>query len=222
MPRQHCRSIGCGTSQLVDPHNSDHQQTQKMVETLGIEQARLEAAQPRLQELLGKAEQRELRQALLPEFNRVVEHRNRCCETLFTLYVDFVEQFVPLLNEAIKLNGDIRQINAKTHGTKLTLIPCLAEYIIAKLVLPSEQGGQDYWPDPRQANAVAVQWSEAMAQVCASPLRQAAYSPDWTAAKQADDERKIAEWTRRNELLERQQEEVQARISEGPTTSGER
>ena len=36
--------------------------------------------------------------------------------------------------------------------------------------------------------------------------RSAAYSPDWAAAKQADDERKIAEWSRRNELLERQKE----------------
>ena len=44
----------------------------------------------------------------------------------------------------------------------------------------------------------------------AMAARSAAYSADWHEVRKLEDERKLAEWSQRNELLERQRAEAKA------------
>ena len=97
---------------------------------------------------------------------------------LVETYNAFCQQFVPMLEEAVKLNDAIRKMNAQGSGL-LTTIPTIAEGLIEGVKLPSPSGGF-LWPDPRRANVVAAQWADAMAQVHSSPLRQSHIQPTGT------------------------------------------
>ena len=114
---------------------------------------------------------------------------------------------MPLLDSTVKLNSEIRRMNADVHAKgfiEFPTIPTIAEHLIEKLVLPSGNG-VNHWPDPKTANAVAVQWSEAVAHAYSSPLKQAMASPDWHEATRIANEAKLADWERRNALQEEQQ-----------------
>ena len=85
------------------------------------------------------------RESLRPQtkYNEVVAKHNKCSETLLTLYHHFCEQAVPLLDATVKLNSEIRRMNADVHAKGLTefpTIPTIAEHLIEKLVLPSGKG----------------------------------------------------------------------------------
>ena len=189
---------------LVDPSNRDFERTKQTVDKIALELQRLEAAIPMLEQRYHKAQHRERKQALLPRYNEIVDAYNEKSVALVETYNAFCQQFVPMLEAAVRLNDAIRKINAQASGL-LTTVPTIAEGLLEGLKLPSPSGGF-LWPDPRRANAVAAQWADAVSQVHSSPLRQSAYSADWHEAKKADDERKLAEWARRNEQLEREKE----------------
>ena len=189
---------------LVDPSNRDPERTKQTVDKIELELQRLNAAIPMLEARYHKAQHHERRQNLLPRYNEIVDDYNEKSVALVKTYNAFCQQFVPMLEAAFRLNDAIRKINAQASGL-LTTIPTIAEGLLEGLKLPSQSGGF-LWPDPRLANLVAAQWAEQMAQAYASPLRQSAYSADWHEAKKMDDERKLAEWARRNEQLEREKE----------------
>ena len=71
----------------------------------------------------------------------------------------FCEHVVPLLDAAVKLNSEIRRIDAmfmRKGSLSSKTIPTIAEHLIEKLVLPSGNG-VNHWPDPKTANAAAIE-----------------------------------------------------------------
>ena len=155
-----------------------------------------------------KSEHRARLAAIRPHFTDIATRRAETFDSLFKVYNRFLEEFLPLLETTQALNTEIRRFNSETSGLReVKQISTVAETLLERLVLASETS--TWWPDPKAANAFAVQWGEALGRTyTSSPLRQAASSPDWAAARAIQDEAKEAEWAGINGLQERQQAEA--------------
>ena len=194
---------------LVDPTNRDPEKTKATVDKITLEIARLEAAIPMLEQRYHRAQHHERKQALLPEYNEVVENFNETSVALTTAYLEFCERFLPMLSTAVRLNDAIRKMNARASGLGLTTIPP-SRKDCWKVSSFQRRAAASCGPIPKQAHIVSVQIAEQMGRVYSSPLRQAAASGDWWAARAISDEEKIKRWEQQNELLERQQADAKA------------
>jgi hypothetical protein len=206
---------------MLDPTNPDPEKSKGIVDKIQLTGDRLSAALPILADRYSAAKRRELFETVKLRYNAVVEKHNECSDALGILYRDFVEQVIPMLQAAIQLNHEIRQMNAEVKQfDEFKMIPLLAERLIEKLVLPSSTG--TYWPDERDANAFAVAFANIAAQTYASPLRQAAASPDWWEATRIAQEAKIADWERRNALQEERQLKARCGFEQSKIKQGAR
>ena len=188
---------------LVDPTNENPEKSQATLEKIKLSEQRLKAALPILEFRYSVARHREELEEVKPKYNAVVERYNTFSETLGNLYKEFVEQAIPMLQEAIGLNHDIRQMNdAAKRFDEFPLIPLIAERLLAELKLPSQNGF--YWPDEREQNAFVVQASNLVSVVMAGKAQ--AYSADWAAAREQDNAQKMADLEKRNELQKQQAE----------------
>ena len=214
---QTIKALEAEQSRMLSPTTTAPDRCRQMVDKLELELQRLKAAIPALQARYRELEEHEHCTVWNADYTKVAQERDQLAKELIALYPTMVDKFVDLFKriEHCDKNADILNRTAPA-GEKRRLIgveltareldnftatqPSLAKTV--QLPHPGETC-QLAWPPVDVSFGIAA--ADMVYNAMAS--RSAAFSPDWHEAKKLDDQRKIAEWTRRNELLERQQEE---------------
>ena len=205
---------------LLDATNPTPDKSKAAVDSITLSRERLEAALPALQQRYRQLTAQEHSDEWNADYKMVERERDKLAKELIEFYPPFVAKFIDLFKSIAALDKDINTINStapqeesrrlktvELHARGLDYFSSIQPSLATTVYLPHPaQTCQLIWPPADHSFAVqaADQVYNAMA------ARSAAYGPEWHEARKLEDERKLAEWARRNELMERHQAEAKA------------
>ena len=205
---------------LLNPTNPTPDKSKAMLTTLELELERLRAAVPALQQRYRQLTAQEHSVEWNADYALVEKERDQLAAELIALYPTMVKKFVDLFKCIAACDKNVDTINSTAptgDSRRLKTVELHARGLdyfsatqpsLAKTVCLPHPGATSQLAWPPADHSFAVQAADIVHSAMAA--RSAAYGPDWHEARKLEDDRKLAEWARRNELMERQQAEAKA------------
>lgn len=213
---QTAKALEAARVRMLSPTNPDPAKEKATVDKIELELQRLQAAVPVLQQRYRQLEALEHSVEWTADYAMVEEERDQLAAELTALYPDMVKKFVDLFKRIAACDKNVDTINrtapagesrrlksTELHARGLDYFSA-TQPTLAKTVCLPHPGATSQLAWPPVDHSFAVQAADAVHNAMAS--RAAMYSADWHEVRKLEDERKLAEWSQRNEQLEREKE----------------